>query len=185
MAGDVSKREENVMGQNEQRDPLERLVAAYETMLERVDDLMERAEERAMPTLKSALEQAREKAVELNELTREEAQRVADYVERDLKDAADFVAEHGEGFKQWMRFDLQLIEERLLELFIGVADKTRLELERLAERARRATFYHTGEITGPGTLVCATCGKALHFHKAGHIPPCPKCHGTDYKRHWE
>ena len=51
-----------------------------------------------------------------------------------------------------------------------------------AEQAREASFYHTGEVTGPGTLVCAECGKELHFHKAGHIPPCPGCRGTRYRR---
>ncbi len=41
---------------------------------------------------------------------------------------------------------------------------------------------HTGEIIGAGTLVCDQCGEKLHFHKAGKIPPCPKCHGTTFHR---
>ncbi len=173
------------MAPKDEKDPMDRLVDAYESMLERVDDLLEKAEENAVPTLKKALDQAREKSVELGELTREEAERIATYVERDMRDAADFMAEHGEGFKDWLRFDIQLIEKRLLEMFASVADKTRLELAQLAENAWQASHYKTGEITGPGTLVCLGCGKALHFHKAGHIPPCPKCHGSTYKRHWE
>ena len=56
------------------------------------------------------------------------------------------------------------------------------ELNLTAEQAREASFYHTGEVTGPGTLVCVECGKELHFHKAGHIPPCPGCRGTRYQR---
>jgi vacuolar-type H+-ATPase subunit H len=173
------------MAPKDEKDPLDRLVGAYENMLERVDELLDKAEETAVPTLKKALEQAREKAIELDELTREEAEKIASYVERDMKDAADFLAENADGFKDWMRFDIQLIEERLLEMFASVADKTRLELAQLADRAWDASFYHTGEITGPGTLICSECGKALHFHKAGHIPPCPGCRGTRYKRHQE
>ncbi|MCP4126955.1 MAG: zinc ribbon-containing protein, partial [Gammaproteobacteria bacterium] len=90
--------------------------------------------------------------------------------------------ETGEEFRNWFSFDLELIENRLLEMFANVADRTRVELDALAERAREAAFYHTGEITGPGTLICTECGKALHFHKAGHIPPCSKCHATSFKR---
>ncbi len=173
------------MADNDQKEPLERMVAAYESMLQRVDEMLKVVGERTVPTLKSAFDHAREKAVELDELTSEEAEKIADYVKRDLHDAANFMADNADGFRDWLRFDLELIESRALEMFISVADKTRLELARLAERAREGVLYHTGEITGPGTLVCSGCGKTLNFHKAGHIPPCPQCRGTRYKRHKE
>ena len=63
-----------------------------------------------------------------------------------------------------------------------VVAKTRLELEKLADQAREASRYHTGEVTGPGTLICEGCGKEIHFHKAGRIPPCPGCQGTGFTR---
>ncbi|MCP3671876.1 MAG: zinc ribbon-containing protein [Gammaproteobacteria bacterium] len=170
------------MAPDNNQDPLDRMVVAYENMLQRVDDLLQKAEKTAIPTLKKSLEHAREKAVELDELTREEAEKIASYVERDLHDAAGFLHQTGEEFRDWARFDLKLIEGRILDMFASVADKTRLELGRFAEQAREATFYHTGEITGPGTLVCGECGKELHFHKTGHIPPCSGCHGTKFAR---
>ncbi len=170
------------MTSEDNKDPLDRMVAAYENMLQRVDELLGKAEETALPTLKNGLDHAREKAVELNELTREEAEKVASYVERDLHDAATFLHKTGDEFKDWLRFDLELIENRLLDMFAKVADKTSLELGRFAEQAREASLYHTGEITGPGTLVCSECGKEMHFHKTGHIPPCAGCRGTSFAR---
>lgn len=170
------------MSSNDQQDPLDRLVAAYEKMLERVDGAFEKAQETTLPALKKNIEHAQEKAVELGELTREEAEKIAGYLERDMKDAGEFLAETGEEFRSWLRFDMELIEDRLLEMFASVADQTRVELGKLAEQARQASTYHTGEITGPGTLVCSGCGKELHFKKTGHIPPCAKCRGTEYKR---
>ncbi len=167
--------------QNKQ-DAIDRLAAAYEKMLDRVHDVVEKTEETTIPVLKKNIERAREKAIELGELTREEAEKIATYVERDIQDAAGFLAKNGEEFRTWLRFDLELIEDRLLEMFASVADQTRVELEALAQRARQASLYHTGEITGPGTLMCSGCKKELHFHKAGHIPPCPACHGTEYRR---
>ncbi|WP_428609375.1 zinc ribbon-containing protein [Sedimenticola sp.] len=173
------------MTNKDEKDPVERMVDAYERMLEYVDDVIGKAEKNTLPTLKKSLETAREKAVELNELTREEAEKIAAYVERDMKDAAHFLVETGEEFREWFRFDVKLIEGRLMEMFATVADRTRLELERFANQARQAAVYRTGEITGPGTLVCEECGKALHFHKAGHIPPCSQCRGTTYRRESE
>ena len=170
------------MAEEKKTEPIERMVAAYERMLARADEMMQRAEQSTIPTLRKALEQARDKAVEFNELTREEAEKLSEYVERDMRDAAHLLAETGEELRQWWRFDVELIEHKLMELFANVADKTRLELEQLAEQAREASYYHTGEVTGPGTLVCTACGEELHFTKAGHIPPCPACQGKRYQR---
>ncbi len=159
-------------------DPVEKLVSAYETMLKRVDDMADKT----MPALRRSLDKARETAIEMNELTREEADRIAGYVERDMKDAAEFIVETGKDFRDWFSFDVQLIETGFYDMFASVADKTSLELRELAERARRASQFHTGEVTGPGTLACSGCGEQLHFKKAGRIPPCPKCHATEFKR---
>lgn len=165
-----------------ERDPVDRLVNAYEKMLEQVDGMLEKAEKTTLPTLRKSIDKARDKMVEMNELTREEAEKIAGYLERDMKDAAHFLTETGEEFRHWFKFDVELIEARMMELFAKVADRTRLELDRFADQIREASLYHTGEITGPGTLICTHCDKALHFHKTGHIPPCPKCHATEFRR---
>jgi flagellar biosynthesis GTPase FlhF len=170
------------MTDEKNRDPIDRMTDAYEQMLERVDGMLELAEKSTLPTLRRALDQAREKAVELNELTREEAEKLTEYVERDMKEAAHYLLETGEEMRQWWQFDVKMIEQRMMEMFANVADKTRLELEKFADQARKASLYRTGEVAGPGRLVCTSCGKELHFHKAGHIPPCPGCSGTDFKR---
>jgi len=159
-------------------DPVEKMVAAYETMFKRVNEMSDKA----TPVLQKSLDQAREMAIELGELTREEAEKVSKYVERDIKDAASFIVETGQDFRDWFSFDVQLIEAKFYDMFASVADQTSLELKALAERARRASLFHTGEVTGPATLVCTKCGEALHFKKTGRVPPCPKCHATEFKR---
>ena len=112
----------------------------------------------------------------------DEAEKVAAYLRRDLHDAAEYLESSGKTFSNWLTFDLQLVEERMLELFASVADKTRLELEQLAQQAEKSQQYHTGEITGIGTLYCESCGCEMHFKKTSRIPPCPKCHKTTFNR---
>ena len=65
------------MTDEEKRDPVDRMVAAYESMLERVHEAADTAEKKTVPWLREALANARDKAVELEELTREEADRVS------------------------------------------------------------------------------------------------------------
>lgn len=160
----------------------EKLVQAYDTMLSRLKDLWRDTEEKALPTLKDGLETAKQKASDLGELTREEADKVGDYVRRDLRAAGEFLSENGTQLKDWLKFDLEYAEVRLAELFAGLADTTRIELEKIADRARKVGEWHTGEITSIGILRCKECGERLHFEKTGRIPPCPKCRGTAFKK---
>ncbi len=161
----------------------DKLVLGYNRMMERVRDLMEKVEHETPPRLRQAIEFAKEKAVELEELTLEEAERIGEYLRRDMEDAAEYLAsEEVEDLKAWFRFDLERIEAQLLEMFLSVADRARLDMLDLEERLEEAKEYRTGEITGPGTLVCIQCGERLHFHKTSRIPPCPKCHEARFSR---
>jgi len=161
----------------------DRLARAYDRMMEHVRSALDTAEQNTRPKLSHLLENAKDKAIELGEVTQEEAERVASYLQRDIEDAANYLTGNtAEDLVSWFKFDIELIEERLLELFTSVADPTKVELMLLEEQARRTEQYHTGEITGIGTLHCAECGKAIHFHSTAHIPPCPKCHATRFTR---
>ncbi|MDH5181025.1 MAG: zinc ribbon-containing protein [Gammaproteobacteria bacterium] len=166
----------------EQGSTAEKLSKAYEIMLQRVKTLWHDVEEKTRPTLQEALQKARETAYELGELSREEAEKISEYVRKDLEEAAEFLNENGKQFKDWLKTDLEFAELKLAEIFAAMADTTRIELEKFAERARQVGEWHTGEITGIGILRCKGCGELLHFEKSGHIPPCPKCHGTVFKK---
>lgn len=164
------------------KDPVDRLVAAYESMLERVHEAADSAEKTTVPWLRDALEKARDKAVELEELTREEADRVSRYVERDLHEAAGFLADTGQEFRDWVSFDWRLMQNRMLEMFAGMADQTSQALRGFAEQARQASLYHTDEVVAPGVLECTECGEQLQFDKTGRVPACPKCGATTFQR---
>ncbi|NEX16787.1 MAG: hypothetical protein C1943_09195 [Halochromatium sp.] len=169
------------MSKQEQPKSDDRLVKAYEQMLERARHAVDEAEE-ATPKLRAMLESARDHMVELGELSREEAHKVAEYIERDIEDAAHYLAETGEDLRAWWRFDLELIEQRMLDAFTSVADQTRIQLEQWSERARQASLYQAGQITGPGTLVCDKCGAETRFTRAGRIPACSECGGLTFQR---
>ncbi len=160
-------------------DSKDNLVPAYHKMMTRVEETQKSS---TTKTLQQHIEAAKEKAVVLEELTREEAEHIGEYLRRDLQDAAEFIVSTEQALADWIRFDLELIEDRLLSMFSLMVDQTRLELENIAERARQATEWNSGEITGLGTLKCENCGHVLRFHQPDYIPTCPNCAGTLFKR---
>ncbi|MFW5450162.1 MAG: zinc ribbon-containing protein [Methylophagaceae bacterium] len=160
----------------------QKLIAAYDKMMHRVELLLDSAEQQALPALQKNIENAKQQAIELKELTKEEAEKLGHYLQRDLHDAADYLERSGKQFSTWLNFDLELIEDRVLDMFSKIVDKTRVELAQLAAQAKRAQEYHTGEITSIGTLACQECDSLLHFKKTSRIPPCPKCHKTVFVR---
>ncbi|MEE8428156.1 MAG: zinc ribbon-containing protein [Gammaproteobacteria bacterium] len=160
----------------------ERLVQAYNRMMERVQKAIDKTEKSFIPPLQRNIEMARNRAVELGELTREEAAKIGSYLQRDLEDAGHYLAKSGREFRDWLRIDLEAIEDRALDMLTQVADKTKLEWLELEKDLREGPPYQSGEITGPGTLICEGCGEPLHFHTTEPIPPCRHCHGTVFRR---
>jgi Na+/phosphate symporter len=160
----------------------EKLLNAYHGMQQRLKEFWQNTEEKALPPLKENLDAAIEKASELGELSKEEAEKIGGYIQRDLEEAADYLADNGKQLSDWLKNDLEFAEMQFAEMFAFLADKTRLELDALAERARQEGVWHTGEITNVGVLYCQKCDEVLHFKKPGHIPPCPKCKGTEFKK---
>lgn len=158
------------------------LLEAYEKMVERLVLQLQGLSDKAAPEVERRLTLAKQKAVELGELTVQEAEQIAGVLWKDLRSAGRHLASGGKELEEWLEFDANQVEARFLELFSSAADQTAIELLNLRERAWEAEHYQTGEVTGPGTLVCAACQQQVHFHAPGHVPPCPKCHGSLFAR---
>jgi hypothetical protein len=158
------------------------LVEAYNQMMARIKDTIDNAEEKAIPTLQKAIDMAKKQAIHLGEISLEEAEEVSNFIKRDINDAAEYLMETSHEFSEWLMLDINIIEQKVLELFLSVADKTRIELEQLSHPYCEISRYNTGDITGPGTLICTSCEQAIHFSTTDHIPACPKCHNTCFKR---
>jgi len=155
---------------------------AYERMLSRVREFTNEASEELGPKVHYAIDSAKEKAYELGELTREEADKIGEYVKRDIMDAAHHLSDQSKELADWPKFDVTLVEDRLLELIDHVVNDTRAELQNLADRAKTENIWLTDEIVGPGTLECISCGHLIQFHQTSKIPKCEKCGGTQFHR---
>ncbi len=163
-------------------DPLNMIGEAYELFLERTVDELHKAEDAAGPKIHHVIDKAKDKAVALEELTADEASKLAGVVKRDLHHAAEHIDETGEGLKNWLGFEKDIVKTSLLSLFSRAADQTIVELKQLRDQWLLPDEYHEGEFIGLGTLYCDKCGYALQFKKPGKIPKCPECGNSTFKR---
>ena len=109
------------------------LIDAYNQMVSRVKNSIDNAEAHAIPTLQKAIEQARDQAIYLGEISIEDAEEIGNFIKHDINEAAEYLMETSHEFSEWLLLDIDIIEQKVLELFLSVADKTRVELEQ---------FYH-------------------------------------------
>ncbi len=167
-----------------QKKPANHLISAYNQMMKEMRDAFEHSEPSDI-SLQKALDLARDQAVHLGQVTVEEAYEIGEYIKRDINDAAEYMMDSSAEFYDWLMLDIEVIEHKVMELFLSVADFTRIELEQFKQTAsltEQITVYKSGEITGPGTLICESCGKAKPFLSSDEITDCLKCGHTRFIR---
>ena len=150
----------------------DKFIQAYNTLIHHLHQTMGDTDH----STAAALTIAKGKTVDSNDLSETEMEQVSDYVTRDIDHAAQNLHSNSDSsFSEWLKFDIDLIEDFALDAFMELADKTRLELALLEQQAKNHQTYQSGDITGPGTFVCEECGKEIAFKSTSQIPECPSC----------
>ncbi len=157
-----------------------KLTKAYNDFME----YMYEATDDTIHTIAEKLDAAKGKISEIGGLTQEEINHVADSVSRDVHHAAESLPDNSnDSLSEWLKFDIELLENFALDSFLNVADKTRIELAQLSETAKQYSHpYKSGELTAPGTLSCKKCGKVIAFKSTSIIPECPECGANTFIR---
>ena len=167
------------MSENKPKSALEPIISAYQRMIKRIGATLSKVDEKS---IEQAFEDAKDTAHELGENTREEIDQISKYVKRDIDDVAAYMHESGAEFAEWLRFDVELLEDRVWDAFCTVADRTRIEMTELQIRLKRGVSYNSGEICSPGTLQCDSCGQLLSSKRTCSISPCTNCSGKVFSR---
>lgn len=157
-----------------------RYEALYDRFSERVREVFDAGQEKSKEALDKAMDVAREQ----------------------LSAAGEFSAEQGEAFKQYMRRDLEQTMQEMrtlgrdakdylhparlgagaLSSMARLLDSAGAALQSLSRKAEEALHYHTGDLTAAGTLTCTKCGQTIHLKRTTKIPPCPSCHGSEFRK---
>lgn len=156
----------------------QKLITAYSEFLQHLHETMENT----LNSFTDAFEISKDKTNENSDLTADELEHVSTQVKRDVEHAAQNLPAHdNNSLSDWLKFDIELVENLTWDAFLSVADKTRVELAKLEQEAKTHK-YQSGDITIAGTFLCDDCGKEIAFKTASRIPPCPTCHNHTFVR---
>ncbi|MBU0673939.1 MAG: zinc ribbon-containing protein [Proteobacteria bacterium] len=169
------------MGHDQQKkDSHEEQSNLYDQLAERARELFAAGRDKTSEALESAVETARKQLTEAGTFSAEKGKALKEYLLKDMNRLATYSRDLGEEAKEKLEpsrlgagalSSLSSLLHLAGDAFLGLAAKT-----------DQALSCRTGEITTAGSLTCKQCGKTIHLKKSGHIPPCPQCSGTQFKK---
>lgn len=171
------------MNKNDKRPPHSRSAPeAYDRILDRLLERLDKAGEYSWDVLQQQIEEAAEMELAAEEMTRDEMDLLKAYVRRDLSQLGYYVHETGAGVAAWLNFDLDILEQKMVQRLLALADRSVVDYELLREQLDHdETRYLAGEITAPGTLECLACGKTQCLTRTSVIQPC-SCGAVVFRR---
>lgn len=162
-------------------EPKDKLLQAFNHMVDEIHAAYQKTGETLSPTIDEILKNAEQSSKKLYALTQDEAKNISEHVKRDIANARKYMQTEGKDLKQWLNFDIQQVEDRFADLLSQAADKNWLDFHSFKERQQNY-LYKTGEVCSAGTIRCLDCGQHMKLTKNTRIPPCPKCHNTEFER---
>lgn len=165
-------------GKHEQGRQSEEEVNQFEKLASRAREIFEESSGRSREAFEAALDRAKREMVAAGEMSSEMGERLRAYVQRDLHATREELDEVLNKYRP----EAERAGYGLLGLMHSVTEAMGGLLSGAASSMQRQLTYRTGEICGPGTLTCTGCGKSMKKQKTGHVPPCPGCAGTEFRR---
>ena len=163
------------------KEPKDKLLQAFNHMVDELYAAYEKAGETLSPTIEEIIKNTEQSTKQLYALTQDEARAISENVKRDIANARKYMQTEGKDLKQWLNFDIQQVEDHFIELLSRAADKNWLDFRAFKE-FQENYLYKTGEVCSAGTIRCLSCNQQMKFTKNSRIPPCPKCHQTEFER---
>ncbi len=152
----------------------------YDALAARFKELFEGGAERSAEFAREALEKARVQLTAAGEFSDAQGKRLKVFMERDLGFTAEAWRNLGDEARR--RLNPSRLGAGALASLTSLLESAGSTLSALAHRTGKVLDYRSGEITSAGTLTCVACGNEMHFKKTGRIPPCPKCHATEFRK---
>jgi isocitrate dehydrogenase len=157
-----------------------RAEALYDRYAERSRELFDAGQEKSKIAMERAMEAARTQFAAAGDFSAEQGQAFKKFLRRDLdQTAADMRGLRDEAGE---RLSPSRLGAGALSSMARLLEATGSALQHLSRKAEETLHFNTGEITAAGTLTCTRCGQSVQLKRSAHIPPCPSCHGTEFRK---
>ncbi|HXH72693.1 MAG TPA: NADP-dependent isocitrate dehydrogenase [Mariprofundaceae bacterium] len=149
----------------------------YDLLAARFKELFEAGAEKSGEFAREALEKARKQLTAAGIFSEERGKKLKAFLERDVATMAESMRSEAAG-----RLNPSRLGVGALASMTSLLQAAGNVLSDIAKRAGKALTCRSGEVTSAGTLTCMNCKHQIHFKKTGRVPPCPKCHGTEFRK---
>jgi len=158
-------------------DSQEHFADQYDQLAARFKELFEAGAEKSGEVAQVAMEKARKQLTAAGAFSEEQGKNLKKFLERDFSQLA---ASMSHGARE--RLNPSRVGAGALASLSELLNMAGSALSSVAKKAQQANSCRSGEITSAGKLTCLACEHELHFKKTGRVPPCPKCHATEFRK---
>lgn len=116
---------------------------AYSKMAEEVNLAVHNTEEWLSPTADEIVHNAKTLTEEIHQLSQEEAAFLSEAMKLEIETATETLNEQQKEFKDWLGFDLLLVEQKFLDLLERTADKSWLDFKAFEAEARQNKYENS------------------------------------------
>jgi hypothetical protein len=115
----------------------EKLIKAFSHMIENVNQVVHNTEELLAPTIDEMVHNSKTLAEDIHELSQEEAAFLSEALKLEIENAHQALNDQRKELKDWLGFDLLLVEQKFLDLLERTADKSWLDFKAFEEEAKQ------------------------------------------------
>ncbi len=157
-------------------------IETYNHMLENLHNIKSSIEKLSREDLSLKIEYTKTKLHDFENITKEEINLLTKYIHDDFSSTTKRIHNTSDKIKNWIKNDIELTEDRLLQFFNNVVDQSRVELQQMETQLHE---WHSGEIATGGNFECKNCGKPFTFVKSQIIENCSSCDGDVFQKSFE
>lgn len=156
-------------------------LAAYQKLRADLGRLLGDLKEVSAEAIREAIDTAHGRLRQLEEYTAETVEKAVTSVEKEMLGAGRRAGARLENLSARTADLLEVWRDRgtqfLSRAATGISEWMQQASARLGEQT-----YRTGEIAAPGTLECTACGERVQLETAAHVPLCPGCRQSEFRR---
>ena len=157
-------------------------LAAYQKLRSSVEKLLKDAKDTLnADTIRQTLDDARTQLRQAGEYTADTVDKALATIEKEMVTATHRIGARFENLTERSADVFVVWRDRGTQFLARAASAVGDWVQQASDRLTTHT-YRTGDIAAGGTLECTACGGKVELTTAAHVPLCPQCRKSEFRR---